>query len=308
MLDLRAIFDSAKIGWKDRGRNCSSGNVNICCPMCHEDTGFHMSVSEEDGAFYCFRRPREHSGRNLPWILRKLGMSASDADLVVSRQGRRKRPAKPPPPPVVANPAWERFKPIDADAGAYLSYIASRGFLDPLGVAQRYDLRFARMGKWAGRLLLPLTHDGVTLGWTGRAISKRDELKYLTEAGEHEGLVYLPRAARATLIVSEGPLDALKLAVAGERLPVAAVALTGKALIPERLARIQHAAGNVVRQALLGLDEDTTLGERSRMMAELKLGFRHTPLTTLRMPKPYKDAGAIPQDEAEAFLKGLATL
>jgi DNA primase len=199
--------------------------------------------------------------------------------------------------------AWERFEPAERCAAA-LDYLYHRGYDEPERVAARYDLRFARLGKWSGRLLLPLSDGEELRSWTGRAWGL-DEPKYLEQKSGLPGLVYSPRPARNTLLLVEGPMDALKLAVAGEDLPVAATALTGKAISPERLWRIVQLA-KASQQILLALDSDAALAEAMRLLAELKAALPGKVVRRVKMPEHHKDPGEIPLYLAQQWLFGLA--
>lgn len=307
-IDLRSLFNELRIPWKDRGANTSRKNVNICCPYCKDDQGWHMGVSEDSGYYYCFRRP-QHAGHHLPFLLIKLGADRSDAVRLYNRHLTSKptnREALEPKPLTQQLKAWEEFDP-GALWNRPMDYLQSRGFDDPDTVAQRYDIRYTQRGAFRNRLLLPILEKGSVVAWTGRALGKDMVPKYLTESSGREGLVYQPRAHRHTLVICEGPLDALKLAVAGERYPVSAVALTGKQLNADRLAHLLDGADEVER-VLLCLDADTAIWEASRMLAELVGSFRGREVRRIKLPEDYKDPGELPMDEARAWLRGLAEL
>lgn len=307
-IDLRSLFDELRVPWKDRGANTSRGNVNICCPFCRDDTGYHMGISEEkDGAYYCFRRP-QHAGAHLPIVLTKLGCDRATAVKLVNKHLHKsagpRAPAAPPKPVAQQLAAWERMIPaIESDR--CLDYLYERGFDDPEAVAERYDLRWTGRGKFAGRLLLPIKEGASVVAWTGRALRKDMEPKYLTEKSGREGLVYQPRPHRRLLIVVEGPLDALKLAVAGERTNTSAVALTGKQLSAARLTHLLMDSEEV-EEGALALDADTALWEASRMLAELRGAFRLKPFRRAKLPEGYKDPGEMSLSSARQWIQELA--
>lgn len=304
-VDLRGLFDGIRRPWRDRGRNCSSGNVNICCPFCTDDFGYHMAVSEHlNGAYYCYRRPQQHSGRSLRPVLMRLGLDRYEAQrLLDSHAGKMglERPKEAPAEISATQKAWKRFEALD---GPHSAYLEGRGFPDAHKVAARYDLRCASVGKWAKRLLIPMKQGDQTLAWSGRCIRGKDDPKYLTEHNGHEGLIYQPRACRDLMLIFEGQLDALKIAVAGEALPLSTLALTGKQLNVERLWRIVQACKRATRIGLC-LDGDTSVAERSRMFAELKGAMIGKRVFRFSPPEGYKDAGALPMKKAERWAKEL---
>lgn len=305
-VDWRGLLDNARVPWRDRGKNTSRSNINVCCPWCRDDQGFHLGISLEKEAYYCFRRP-EHAGHNFVALLVKLGQPRVEAvKLLNTYRGDRAAPreAPEPLPASKAMQAWERFLPA-AEAPAIIDYIAARLFDQPEEVARRYDIRCASYGKWAYRMIMPIMLGGELRSWTGRGIRADMVPKYYTMDSHLEGLVYLPRPARRTLIITEGPLDALKLAAAGERLPMAAVALTGKQLNAPRLLNVQQLAeAGMTDRVLLCLDADTSSAEATRMIAELRGNLR-LDVQRLKLPAGYKDAGAMPQQFATEWLQGI---
>jgi hypothetical protein len=311
-IDLRGLFDNLRVPWRDRGANTSRGNVNICCPFCRDDYGYHMTISEtREGAYYCYRRPQEHSGGNLVRVLVKLGASRTEAISLINNFAGS-RATEHAGPEIVASSEmqkrWDGFRGIADGPDRYLDYLEyERLFVDPERVARTYDLRYARLGRWAGRVLFPMHDaDGGLGGWTGRAVSKDAELRYLTEHGNRDGAIYVPRAGRYTMFIMEGPMDALKGAVATEDLPISTLALTGKQLNPARLANVAAACARSA-VVLMTLDADTTVGERSRMLAELRGACRHAEVRMVRGPSETKDVGAMTEDQARRWMQGLAS-
>jgi DNA primase len=270
-----------------------------------------MGVGIETAFYYCFRRP-QHAGKNLVALLVKLGADRSEAIRLHNKHLTSKpidRSEQEVKPALAQLAAWEAFAPA-ADYDRPLDYLASRGFDDPEMVANRYDIRYDPKGKdhkgrFRFRVLLPIKERGAVVAWTGRGINKDAMPKYLTESSGREGLVYQPRAHRHTLIICEGPLDALKLAVAGERMPMSAVALTGKQLNDDRLAHLLDGADEVA-QVLLCLDQDTAIWEASRMLAELTAAFRGRVVRRIKLPEDFKDPGEMALPQANSWLKGLA--
>ena len=125
----------------------------------------------------------------------------------------------------------EHFKPVVPGGYAeyFLSYLRGRGFDDPVRMAQRYALHYSFRDKWKWRLIIPFYEAGDLVGWTGRSIDSRVALRYLTlpndvEAAKRLGSApaiaqmdrYVWRMDKVlrggrTLVIVEGPMDALKL-------------------------------------------------------------------------------------------------
>lgn len=311
-IDLRGLFDNIRVDWRDRGANTSRGNVNICCPFCGDDLGFHLTISEERGGlFYCYRRPQEHSGSNFVRVLVRLGLSRTEAvSLINNFLGKVGELSERPEEIAVSKmeKRWSFFEPaVESDRA--LDYLEKkRGFSDPERVARAYDLRVAPVGAWAQRLLFPMRNpDGELEGWTGRAFRNDMQPRYFTEHGNREGTIYLPRAGRWCMIACEGPMDALKGAAATEDLPISLVAMTGKQLNLPRLWKLAQACSRSAR-IYLAVDSDAGIGERSRMLAELRGACPYADLIMFtRIPKPFKDLGEMPEAAASDWLAGLAS-
>ncbi len=269
-VDWRALLDSARIPWRDRGHNTSRGNINVCCPWCANDTGFHLGIAEEKEAYYCFREPDRHSGRNLLVLLLKLGIARNEAPRLLNAYGSETAVVAPERPVtrVVANKEWERFVSAESSSEC-VDYLAQRGFANPAVTIRRYDLRYAPEGRWARRLLLPLREAGDVISWTGRAVRENVSPKYLMQSVENPGLLYVPSAARAhTMVVVEGPLDALKVAAGVEGMGIMAVALVGKSLGPSKLWRL-HKLSEGCARCLVALDSDVSISYVYNVVREL---------------------------------------
>ena len=303
-VDWRGLFDSIRVPWKDRGKNTSRKNVNICCPFCRDDQGYHLGISEDKPAYYCFRQP-EHASGNLIALLVKMGQPRTEAFRLLNEFSRlRLEPAEAPALPAGhASSAWERFASGE-QSNRLLDYIEGRGFADPEQICRRYDIRQTSLGRWALRALLPMRLEGELKSWTGRALRAESIPKYLTHESGLEGLVYMPRPARDLTLLVEGPLDALKLAVAGESMPVSAIALTGKQLNGPRLWNIRQALTGCTRLGL-ALDAGVSRAVYSRMTSELRAGLPGIEVRAIFLPDDYKDAGEMPIADAQQWLAGL---
>jgi hypothetical protein len=262
-----------------------------------------MGISEEKEAYFCFRQPA-HAGHHFVALLVRLGLDRDEATRLLNqyrlRGAQLAEPEEKPAPAAVAS-AWDRMLPA-SESPAMMEYLRSRGFDDPHAVAERYDLRYTGRSKHAGRLLIPL-HDGqMQTSWTGRAILPDVQPKYKMQEIEAEGLICCPRPPRREMVLVEGPIDALKLAVAGELTNTYPVALTGLHLGGARLWRI---AALGARRGFLALDSTTGYTIASRMLAELRMAMPDTSWRRAALPADYKDAGELPLAEATDWLRSL---
>jgi hypothetical protein len=303
-IDWRALFNHLNISWKDRGRNTSKGNVNINCPLCHNDDGYHLRISEDYEIYNCWR-DKTHGGTSFMGLLWHLGIQRTDAINLLNEfrlSNHFTNSAQSLKPIENKNFEWEQFSPLepvlyDTHVGKYL---ISRGFSDPEAVARNYDLRYAPSGRWAQRLLIPLKYDGAVRTWTGRSVQPYIEPKYLVNKIDDPSQLYIPRPPRNTLYVVEGPIDALKICVAFENTDISAVALCSRDLNAARIRRIQ--AFNCLNVFLM-LDNDTPTTQTLQMLGDLAMCLRGCYVARRKLPGAYKDAGEVSEQELRTMLR-----
>lgn len=253
MFDFESFFRREGIPFITEGRNVASGNINIHCPLCgDQDPSEHLGIHLKTGSWGCWRNS-DHRGKSPVRLIRALlGCSWEQAEVVAADDD------------IVEDQTWaeleesvlsldqpeegiEELKEVRLDRGvlpinelagnarrAYRRYLAKRGFL--CGVKEledQYQLRGATFGDWKWRLILPFISDGKMVGWTGRSISKRARLKYLSYPGSSAVKQILfnednaVSAGGRVLVVVEGPLDCLKVDFYGQASGFRSVALLG---------------------------------------------------------------------------------
>ncbi len=311
-IQWRPLLDKLHVPWIDRGPNTSRGHVNICCPLCGNDFGFHMGLAEDKEAFFCWR-DSTHSGRSLRFLLSKLVEPVDDfSDLLEQytsgESGSPQPPVKPVRRPTDTAWRWSTFASATESGGYMQSYLKSRGFDQPESVIGRYDLRFEFEGKWAQRLLIPIGDQTDVWGWTGRAVRPVIP-KYLTQLdASAPSPLYLPRSIRRTLLIVEGPIDALKICCATERQTISAVALCGKALTDEKLLHLRSLLDvAVLRYPSVSIrvcpDSDTQISYNEQMLAWARwLHRKCQDVQSCYLPAGVKDAGEMSTFEIQQWL------
>lgn len=323
--DWRAFCTEHNVPFVTSGPNTARGHVSIRCPFCGDgDPSQHMGLSldRNDPAWGCFRNSA-HRGRNPRRLVQRLlgisfaeawrkveqqqGATADSAELERSTQAlialadRQEHRAENCPP-------WPtEFKPVIPGrgyAGQFITYLErERGFIGHAGeVSERYGLHYALTGDYAWRLIFPIHEaDGRLLGWTGRDIRPKAWLRYRSSAPLPQRALYNAHlAARSegdTLVVVEGPVDAIKVDYFGAPFGVAAVATLGTALPAERRAALASFCRRFERVALL-FDEET-LTEVLGLVPELAEASGRDVL--LWRPGA-KDPGAMGEDAIREFL------
>ena len=307
--DWRALFDEIRVPWSDRGKNSSRANVNISCPYCGDDPGMHLAVSIEGNGYYCFRNPGQHSGQNLVGLLIKLGVRYNEAQKLLRSHSNPDARSVDQSATLTLSAVqlqWSKFEPA-GDSERCLDYLWERGFDEPELIAALYDLRFARFGRWAGRLLLPYYEAGKLISWAGRSLSKRLEPKYLAQHSEESSPLYIPGQTLPIYqkgIIVEGPLDALKIAAACRNKGIYAAALAGKSLPPAKLLRIESFL-NPCTEAFICLDADVPLNQVMRTISAIAPRMKSRYVQRLLLPEGHKDPGELSLREIQQWLETL---
>lgn len=303
MIRWRALLDHLRIEWRDRGANSSRNHINIQCCWCgRNDPSFHLSIDEDDGAYYCLRNGKAHSGRSTPWLLLGLGVHPSEIDSLVDEfSDRDSKPKLAEAPKQKFD--WNKFEPAESSR-LCVEYLRSRGYEHPEGVCEYQSLRFTKTGKFAWRLLLPLTIGTNVTGFSGRALRASQAPRYLTY-DEFGGSVFSPsRIVYPTLLLCEGPFDAL--AADASLLPISAIAILGTQLPAERCLHIASIASQTKRIAYVP-DKDQSYSSTYRLIEELEgtPGIRKVELVAL--PDGYKDIAEYWEKNREGAKQWLAT-
>lgn len=285
--DWQGFCSKNRVQFVTHGPNTARGHISIHCPYCgNADTSQHMGLSlEQRRPFWgCFRNARHRGGNPRRLVQKLLGCSYAEAVAIVkgtqaADSGELDRmllalaaPARQAPQ--AANDAHRTLPggckpivPLQGYAGRFLSYLEApapigRGFgIDAERVCSIYGLNYCLVGDQEWRVVFPIrNHLGDLVGWTGRDIRPAATLRYLSCSDlPHRAVFNIDRACRSeadTLVIVEGPVDAIKIDHFGAELGVAAVGTLGTALPPERVSVLANLARRFDRVALL-FDEDT---------------------------------------------------
>lgn len=228
MLELRKVFDKYRVVWRDRGPNTSKGNIVISCPFCNKtsnpDRGEHLGIYEASGQYYCLRNPR-HKGSNALWLFRALHIPDSEY------KGQKFVEAAKTEASDKDYSAFQYFLPAEESREA-LDYLSSRLFSSPVDIAQKFKLKVSSSGKWAGRLIIPLT-----IGWTGRAMRGHIEPRYLAHTNENGFFFYSSNNKNTSAIILEGAIDAMRVATVSSQFDV--IGKCGNRLSPALLVHLR---------------------------------------------------------------------
>lgn len=286
MLDLRKLFDKYRIQWRDSGPNCSKAHVNISCPWCGpQDHSFHLAISEEGRGYFCFRNPA-HAGKHVANIFWKLKIPAKEfANEKIVSKPRETEDTK-------SYTAFSYFQPAYESPEA-VAYLKKRNFTNPEDAVKQFSLKYDPLGKWAGRLIIPLT-----VGWTGRAMRESMEPRYLSHTNEDGYFQYCSN--NTTLVLLEGGLDAMRIATVTTQLDL--IGKCGNRLSAALLLFIRKIG---YRTIINCPDGDVPFEQYEKETSLLKSYCTQAAVRLFHFPKGVKDWGELTEYEARRLVRGL---
>jgi len=330
--DWPQFLQKQGIPYIERGANVKRGEINIKCPMCGSaDPSFHLGLNLETGWYSCWRNRAAHSGKSPLRLLMKLlhcsyakarelaglGEDYADPEGFTAAAARLMNRDKTEGRPEQIHREFlqfdRHFVRIDEDRIATRrawNYLYQRGFetedIDEL--VDLYQLKTARDGHYASRLILPYFLNSELVAWTGRAIGQ-SEIRYkdlprdLCLVPPKETLFNHDCGVGEVLVIVEGPLDALKLDFYGREFGVRAVGLSTNS-ITEKQALLLQDADSKFEQKLIMMDNASSSGivDSMRMKQELA-GLQN--LHTTRVPFGRKDAGELSRQQVREWCKSI---
>lgn len=317
------FLTSHRVPYSDTGPNTSRDNVVVHCPFCGSaDHSQHMSVNVLGKGWRCFR-DQSHRGKNPARLVAALlGLPLDRANALVGNATfipddflGRIQGALGPPQELLAPIGLKLPAEFKAFGGRFPSerpyerYCLGRGFT-PSQIERftdRWGMRYCCRGSFRGRIMFPIRYKKQLVSWTGRTISANEELRYraLSRDGErtkregyepalgaisHFLLWYdlLMKADADTLVLNEGPFDALKINVLGRQEGIVATCFFTSAPTQEQLLLLHEVLPRFKRRIVM-LDSAGTLATGIRITNALSsMGVR-----SYTLPRALKDPGEI---------------
>lgn len=315
-MDWISFLEDRKIYYRTHGANVSQGQVVTHCPWCGlDDHSEHLSISLSGKGFRCWRNPK-HSGKNPAKLIHALlGVSWAEA-MEIAGQGKSlpssflghlkgimEKTEEVPKQKLVMPREFKEFK-ILPSAKPYIEYIHSRGFM--IQDAHDYDVRYASIGDYKGRIVFPVYFNQELVGWTGRTIFKAEPVRYRTltndvEKAKQQGVIPAPypitdyllffdvvAASDAhTIVLCEGPFDAWRVNVLGSSIGVVATCFFTSTASKKQLELLYNLLPKFETKLLL-LDQNT-FSKAERLKAELS----SFDVKIRNLPDGIKDPGEI---------------
>lgn len=319
--DWVPFLDANRIFYATSGPNVSRGHVAVACPFCGSaDPSQHMSINLAGKGWRCFRNRDQHAGKSPVYLVQALLNTTlerakaivGDAlflpdDFMHAVMSKMTPPEQADRPPLELPDEFKAIKDTPS-ARRFVNYLTgpSRQFTrkEVFSLTRKYDLRYAKTGKMRNRIIFPIYHEGQLMSWTGRAISPNETLRYKTLSADPEIedtpafgpindylLWYDDLNEREhdsdTIVINEGPFDALKVSVLGARHGIDATCVF-TASPSRRQIDLLHVLCDQYKYRYLLLDRGT-LGTALRVqdaLSSLKIPF-------LSLPDHIKDPGLL---------------
>lgn len=203
---ISEYLDSLGIRYWTKGKNVAKNCLNISCPFCGDKSN-HLSINLTNGKVACWRC----GGKSLPKIIKELSeVSYSEAlrieetlELIAEEKAERK---------LVNENILSEFLPLTEP---FRNYLEKRNF--SVSYESKYHLLRAEVySRYKYRLIIPVIMNSQVVGFTGRDITGRSELRYLTCKDEEairpkSEWLYNIDSVRNSAMIVEGCMDAWRL-------------------------------------------------------------------------------------------------
>ncbi len=209
MFDAKEFFNDNSIRAAAEGhKHCRAGWVQVPCPFCTGNPGWHLGYDLRRGFFNCYRCGF-HS--NIEVVHTLLSVSWTKAKEIVKEyssthplyHGKGKTKKRP----------TEILLPINGVLGAsYLRYLRGRRF-DPVKITRMWDIAAGGpYGSQRHRIIAPITYNKTIVSYTGRDITGKSGIRYKAcneenEIINHKHILYGMDYAKRACILMEGITD-----------------------------------------------------------------------------------------------------
>jgi len=269
---IKKIIDDQGFDHSDNART-----IYTTCPLCGRDDKF--SILKDNGACRCYHGSCDFGIRWFEdWISLTAKISRKKAvEIFRGFKERHKSDQLPfdlfsagtkPKDKPLERVRWPEGGFFEIDSPESLegaNYLISRGI--PLNILKFYDIRYS---PWFRRVIFPIKMHGHCYGWQGRAIDvvdKEDRMRNNLGFRRDSLIMFLDLTLnRDSMILCEGPVDAMKFYEVG-----GAVATMGKEVTDKQLELINKSGVSTVYLALDGDAALETMKLRKRINSEIQL-------------------------------------
>jgi hypothetical protein len=218
--DIYQLFQDYNITYQTEGhKHCRPGWLNIECPFCEGNPGYHLGYNIEIGYFHCWRcggkstyfvleRILQKSKNEIYKLLIKYHIDINKNILFKSEENKKisTKPFKLP-----SNTEQMQLQ--------HYKYLERRGF-DPEKIEYEWGVRgtgpVSNLDKidFRHRLIIPIMWENQIVSFTSRDITNNNDLRYIScpndrELIHHKDILYgKPNKWNNVGICVEGPIDA----------------------------------------------------------------------------------------------------
>lgn len=296
-IDIQRIYEDFNVLHKTEGhKHCRPGWINIPCPFCQGNEGYHLGYDTENGFYRCWRCGFKKTSQVLIQILGRSDFEKAmrEYSIAYSSRSKQKNTVKK-----IASKKFREPSGIIELTERHRRYLERRGFDADL---LRLQWGIASLGPCAmigkllvkNRLYIPIVHEGRQVSFQTRATKAESKLKYIScpaefESMNHKEILYMSQNFHSDLgIIVEGVTDVWKL---GDR----AAATFGIGFKSKQVSEI----ANTFKKAIILFDDDPqAIIQAEKLASELR--FRGIPSKSITIKG---DPGALSGSEAHEVAK-----
>jgi hypothetical protein len=297
-MDIIRLYQDFSIDFvTEDHKHAREGWVNVECPFCTGNPGYHLGWNIEEEYFFCWRCGWHPPVRTISTLLNVPVNEAIDLlhtyEINRTVRVKEKKQSKLFRFPLGTN--------ITGLQGGHYDYLRKRGF-DPAELIQKWKLQATGpLGELGGvdyrfRIIIPYTWNGEVVSFDSRDITGKQTARYKAcpaeyETISHKEILYGNQEAwTPTGICVEGPTDVWRL---GEH----AFAVSG---IQYTQKQVRVISQTFRRVAVIFDDEPQAQRQAKKLVAELK--FRGVDAWNIKIKG---DPGDLEQDEANELIKSI---
>lgn len=280
-MDIIRLYKGHSIEFVTEGtKHTQPGWVNVACPFCVGNPGYHLGYNIEENYYHCWRCGG-HPTKKV--IAKLLNIKENEAKDIIRSYGGRSSTRKKSDTVVKIIPNKLKL-PSGSDAlgNSHKQYLLRRGFF-----ANELERDWGLLGtgpiskldhiNYKHRIIIPIHWNNKLVSFTSRDITDRAEKKYMScpkdrEVIPHKHILYGDQSAWGDVgICAEGPTDVWKLG------PMA-FATFGIEYTPQQVRVIANTFKQV---AIIFDDEPQALKQANKLKADLKFRGVNTEVVTI---------------------------
>lgn len=295
MIDITSFYKTYSIAFKTTGsKHCRPGWVQIPCPFCPGNTGWHLGYNQKGGYYHCWRCGGHSEAETIKTILGltwgaaiELTKALQTGKASLSQHYEEIKKAGKCVLPYGCKPLGHAHK----------KYLKSRNY-KPNQLQKIWGLLgTGPFGDYNFRIIAPIYVNGILVSYQGRDISGKSEIKYKAckqedEVIDHKHCLYgidnVPN--KNVVVVTEGIADVW-------RLGPGAVATFGIKFKPAQIIELKK-----FKRVIALFDSDPQAIEEADKLSEALASF-NVEVENIEMADG--DPGELSQKEADALMNEL---